>query len=210
MALVDSTLETALISIFASMGSMTSGGDAYLAKNMALAIKSYILTATVSTTDAGTVGGTSVYAGSGTGLPGCFVIDNTALETNLLNCFTAENVTDADIGNGIADSIDSACSQQNIISTSTNGTLTPPSGTPGPYSGTGKGTFTGLKTTISQKLLGLGAIKGTFEKMNEMTSGGDALFAKDLAGAIGDYLRNGSVTVVLDSPITGGGTGGVE
>ena len=43
MALVDKTLETAILSVFNSMSSMTSGGDAYCAKNMANAIKTYIL-----------------------------------------------------------------------------------------------------------------------------------------------------------------------
>ena len=212
MALIDSTLQTAIMTVFNSMNGMTSGGDRYMAKNLALAIKNFILTATATSTDAGTVSGTSVYVGSGSGVPGCFSIDNTVLEDDFYSTFTAENVTDTDIANGIADSINSACSESNIISMSTSGTLTPPPpATPiSPYTGTGKGTFSGDKTIISNKFLGILGVKGTFQKMKEMTSGGDALFAADFASAVGDYLRGGVVNVTLDSPITGSGVGSVS
>lgn len=212
MALVDTTLQTAIMSIFTSMGSMTSGGDRYLAKNLALAIKNFVLTASVATTDTGTVTTTSAYAGSGTGLPGCFVIDNSSLETSLYNTFTKENVTNEDIANGIANAINSACSKSNIISTTTLGVLTPPPpATPiSPYSGTGQGTFTGNKSIISQKFLGQPGVKGTFEKMQNMTSGGDTLFAADFASAVGSYLRGGVVNVTLNAPITGSGAGSVS
>lgn len=212
MALVDKTLETAILSVFNSMSSMTSGGDAYCAKNMANAIKTYILTATASSIDSGTVSSTSSYVGEGTGQPGCFVIDNSSLESDLKEVFENQETTDNEIADGIANAVHSACTKSRIISLNTVGVLTPPSpATPiDPYYGTGKGTFSGSKTVISNKLKGISGTKGTFEKMREMTSGGDALFAKDLASAIGDYLRGGRISVVLDLPITGSGLGSVS
>lgn len=204
MALVDATLQAALLLTFNAMSSMTSGGDEYMAKQTSLAVKAFVLTANVSTTDAGTVAATSIYSGSGTGLPGCFVIDSDALESSLLDVFTQEDVTDDDIADGIADCIDAACSEEDIISTTTTGTLTPPSGTPTTYSGTGKGTFSGTKSIISEQL------KTTFTAMKTMTIGGDLLFSQQMASAIGNYLRAGTVSVELDAPIVGSGTGGVS
>jgi hypothetical protein len=201
MALVDSTLETALFTIFSNMNNIKDNGDRYMAKNVALAIKNFVLTATVSTTDVGTVSGTSSYSGKGTGEQGCFVIDDSQLETDLFNAFTKENVTDEDIKNDMATSINDALSESNIISTSTSGKLTSPSGVVSDYSGTGKGTFSGAKTIISNKL------SDTFAEMRKVKSGGNELFAKDLAEAIGDFIRNGTITVQLDTPITGTGVG---
>ena len=212
MALNDSILETAILSVFNNMSEMRTGGDAYCAQNLASAIKTYLLTAEASTIDTGTVTQTSVYSGNGTGVPGCFVIDNSSLESDLKEVFENQETTDDEIADGIANAVHSACTQSGIISIVTEGVLTPPSlATPiDPYYGTGKATFTGNKTTISKKLKGYGTTKGTFEKMSKMTSGGDALFAKDLASAIGDYIRNGSISVVLDLPITGSGSGSIS
>ena len=206
MALVDTTLQTALFTLFNAMSGMTSGGDIYMAKNTAVAIKTFVLTAQVSTVDAGLVSVVNVYAGNGTGSPGCFVIDSDSLESDLYETFTKENTSESEIADGIADAIDSACSQEDIISTTTSGTLTPPPpATPiSPYTGTGKGTFNGSKSIISEKLL------QTFTQMKTMTSGGDLLFATDFAKAVGDYLRGGTVSVELDTPIVGSGSGGVS
>lgn len=205
MALVDSTLQTGLNTIFNSMKTIKNGGDKYLSSNMASAIKSFVLTAQVSTTDSGTVSGMGSYAGNGTGNPGCFVIDAETLDDDLYDVFTKEDSTDDDFADGMADCIDKACSKQNIITTSTSGTVTPQTGSPIPgYTGTGKGTFTGSKITISN------ALKSTFSSMRTMRSGGDAIFAQYMASAVGNYLRAGTVNVVLDAPIIGGGSGGVS
>ena len=206
MALVDTTLQTALLLSFNSMVGMTSGGDRFMANKLALAIKAFVLTANVSTVDAGTVSITSVYAGNGSGAPGCFVIDSDTLEDELYETFTMENPTDDDIADGIADNIDTVCSEKNIIKTTTTGTLTPPPpATPiSPYVGTGKGTFSGVKTIISEKL------KAAFSAMKSMITGGDLYFAQEFASAVGNYLRGGTVTVKLDEPIVGSGTGGVS
>lgn len=209
MALIDSTLQGSITTIFNSMRNMTSGGDTYLSKQLAVAIKTFILTAEVETVDSGSASG-GTYAGKGTGTPGCFVIDNATLETALYSTFTAKNVTDTDIGNGIANNINEVCTKQNLISTKTSGLVTLPNGASSELNGTGKGTFTSDKSIISQKLLGKPGVPGTFEKMRNMTSGGDDLFANDLASAIGSYLRAGTVSVTLNTPISGSGSGGVK
>ncbi|MCR4900250.1 MAG: hypothetical protein K5907_05480, partial [Treponema sp.] len=97
------------------------------------------------------------------------------------------------------------CTVSNIISTTTVGVLTPPPpATPiSPYGGTGKGTFSGSKSVISTRL------KTAFATMKKMQSGGDEYLAQELAASIGDYLRAGSVSIILDNPIVGSGTGAI-
>lgn len=202
MKWIDPVLKTAILNIFSTMQNMTEGGDAYFAKQLALAIKSYLLTATVSTTDSGTVSGSGSYVGKGTGAAGCYVIDNSTLESNLYTVFIKKETTDNEIADGIANAVNTACTASNSISTTTTGTYTPPSGSTVPgYTGTGKGTFTGVKKNIADSL------KDVFDDMRDMTEGGDDYFAEELSQSIGDYLRAGTVNVNLDSPLSGSGSG---
>lgn len=197
----DTVLEEVIEGIFSVMTTMTEGGDLYMAQELAKAIKSYLLTAITNTVDAGTVAETSVYAGKGTGVAGSYVIDSATLQSNLYSVFTKNKVTNDEIADGIANAVNTACTKKDAISINTVGTLTLPNGASSNYSGTGKGTFSGDKTTIASSL------KSVFTEMNKKTSGGDAYFAKELAKAIGDYIRAGNVTNTLDDPITGSGSG---
>ena len=67
MALVVSTLQSALLATFLAMDDITDGsGDRYMADNVAANIKAYILTGETKTTDTGAAPAGS-YAGSGEG-----------------------------------------------------------------------------------------------------------------------------------------------
>ena len=190
------TLQTSILNAFLAMNDMTSGGDTYCANELAKAIDVFIKTGVVSTTDSGTVSGAE-YSGHGTG---SMSINVTSLESDLYDAFTAENLTNDTLADGIATAVHDACTASNTIKTSTSGTIKTSSGSSS-YSGTGKGTFSGTKATISK------ALKTAFESMNSLTSGGNEVFAAALATSISAYFLAGSVSVTLDTPIVGSGSG---
>ncbi|MDR0375246.1 MAG: hypothetical protein LBH85_05925 [Treponema sp.] len=82
-------------------------------------------------------------------------------------------------------------------------TATTPAGVSSPFAGTGKGKFTGNKAAIETTL------KACFSAMNAMSEGGDDYFAARLAAAVGAYLKAGSVSVTLQSPLAGTGAGAI-
>jgi hypothetical protein len=52
-------------------------------------------------------------------------------------------------------------------------------------------------------------LKTCFTAMNTMTQGSDDYFAAQLAAAVDAYLKAGSVSVTLQSPLSGTGAGAV-
>lgn len=198
MALVVSTLQSSLLATFLAMDDITDGsGDRYMADNVAANIKDYILTGDTSTTDAGAAPAGS-YAGSGSGK---MTIDDSALADDLYLTFTA-GYDDDGLASNMAKDIDKACSEDDIISETSTGSVTTPAGVSSPFSGPAKGKFSGSKATIETKL------KACFRGMNSMTSGGNAFFAQELAAAVDSYLKNGSVSVTLKPPFSSGSGGG--
>ena len=197
MALVKSVLETKLKSVFASMldGSKT---DAWMASRIAGEIKAYILTGRVSTTDTGAVPA-GTYAGAGVGT---MTINNSNLGNALQATFEAAYGND-DLAAHIASDINTACTASDTVSTNTTGTVTTPAGAASPLAGTGKGKFTGAKAAIETTL------KACFAAMNAMSSGGDDYFAAQLAAALDAYLKAGTVSVTLQPPLSGTGTGAI-
>ncbi|MHB9293114.1 hypothetical protein Holit_02234 [Hollandina sp. SP2] len=197
MALVKSVLETKLQSLFASMrdGSKT---DVWMASQIAEEIKSYILTGQVSTIDAG-AGPAGAYAGAGSGI---MSINKGNLGNALQTTFEAASGND-DLAAHIAADINAACTASDTVSTNTKGTVTTPAGASSPFAGTGKGKFTGNKAVIET------ALKACFAAMNSMSEGGDDYFAAQLAAAVDAYLKAGSVSVTLQSPLTGTGAGAI-
>lgn len=198
MALVVDDLKQNIEQIFSDMNEMTGGGNQYMAENLALAIKDFISDGVVtSLDDSGTIG-SNTYSGTGTGN---MTIDEESLAEEFLSVFEDENVNDTSIAEGMADAIDKACSETDIVETETIGTQTPPSGTPTPASGTGLGTFSGTKSIISAALI------PAFAAMLPLKSGGNAIFANALATSINTYLLGGSINITLQEPIVGSATG---
>jgi hypothetical protein len=196
MALISTTLETVLKIIFNTMNNMSSGGNAYCAEKTALAIKDYILTGQVSTTDTG-VAPAGYYKGAGTGI---MTINTDTLKSDLQTTFEAACNND-DLAARMAADIDNACKADNTVLTTSIGTVTTPSGATSPFSGPAQGKFTGLKSTIESKL------KTCFSTMNGMSSGGNDYYAVQFASAIDAYLKAGAISVTLKVPPFASGTG---
>jgi hypothetical protein len=197
MALAKSALETKLKSVFASMrdGSKT---NAWMALQIAAEIETYILAGQVSTTDTGTASA-GAYAGAGSG---SMFINDGNLGSALKTTFEAAYSND-DLAAHIATDINAACTAGDTVSTNTKGTVTTPAGASSPLAGTGKGKFTGAKAAIETTL------KACFTAMNAMTQGGDDYFAAQLAAAVDAYLKAGSVSVTLQPPLAGTGSGAI-
>src|SRR5574344_1141829 len=201
MALVSETLQADLYSAFNAMNDIKdNSGNKYMAEKVAKAISDYIKTGTVNSVDAGTASDSGVYAGAGTGT---MEIAESTLKSNLETTFKAKYEND-DLATHIASDIDAVCSASNTCSTDTTGTSTISSSPPKPASGKGKGTFTGAKATIETKL------KSCFNSMNSMTSGGNAYLATEWASAVNSYLTAGAISITLQTPMSGSGSGGIQ
>jgi hypothetical protein len=92
----------------------------------------------------------------------------------------------------------------NTVETSTSGTsvLSPQS----QYydTGKGKGVFIGSQLIIQTKL------QSCFDVMNNMYTNGNLYFANEWANALNNYMSSGAITVTLQSPMIGGGTGRIS
>ncbi|GHV79117.1 hypothetical protein AGMMS49944_09080 [Spirochaetia bacterium] len=197
MALVTTTLETALLAAFLAMNSMSDGGDAYCADKMSAAIKAFILTGQVTTTDTGAAPAGS-YSGAGVGT---MTIDADSLKSDLQSTFQAK-YSNNDLAAHMATDIDSACKADKTVKTTSTGTVTIPAGGTIPFSGPGEGKFTGTKSSIETTL------KACFSAMDNMATGGNQYYAAQLASAVNSYLKAGAISVTLKSPfISGSGSG---
>jgi hypothetical protein len=196
MALVKATLEIKLKSVFASMtdGSKT---NAWMASQIAAEIKTFVLAGQVSTTDAGAAPA-GAYAGAGSGT---MTINNGNLGNALKTTFEAAYGND-DLAAHIATDTNAVCTASDTVAVNTKGTVTTSSGSSS-FAGTGKGKFAGDKASLATTL------KACFTAMNAMSQGGDDYFAAQLAAAVTAYLKAGSVSIALQSPLAGTGTGAI-
>jgi hypothetical protein len=197
MALIPATLQTALTAIFNAMNNMPEGGDAYCAKQMAAALKTFTLTGQVTTVDSGAAPAGS-YKGAGAGT---MAIDADSLAGDLESTFNAKYNND-DLADHLATDIDTACKANNTVMVTSKGTVEIPSGSTSPFSGPGEGTFAGAKTAIASNL------KTCFAAMNNMATGGNEYYAAQLAIAVEAYLKAGTISVQLKQPfVSGSGNG---
>jgi hypothetical protein len=197
MALAPETLQTALTAIFNAMNNMTEGGDAYCAKQMAAALKTFALAGQAATVDSG-----AAPAGSYTGVGvGTMAIDADSLADDLESTFDAK-YNDGDLADHMATDIDAACKEDNTVKVASTGTVAIPSGGTSSFSGPGEGKFAGTKATIAS------ALKTCFAAMNTMAGGGNEHYAAQLAAAYNAYLAAGTINVTLKPPfVSGSGSG---
>jgi hypothetical protein len=195
MALTPALLQTALLAIFNAMNTITSDGDRYFADEAAAAVKAFILAGQVATTDSGSVPA-GAYTGAGVG---SMTIDDGPLADSLFSTFTS-GYGDDDLADHIAADIDSACTKENTVTTASTGTASGSNG-PVPFACAGKGKFSGTKSSLANSL------KSCFSAMSGMTSGGNEYFAEQFSAAINAWLQAGSVSVQLQSPASGSGSG---
>jgi len=188
MALILDTFVNDLINIFSAMDNIMDGtGDEYQAIEMAAAIRRYILTGKVTTSDAGIIGESS-YSGTGTG---SMTINRDSLGRDLHATFIAQN-SNNQLATQMSMDIDNACSAADTVTTSNS-------------IGPGIGSFTGERARIESVL------RSCFITMDGMmTGGGNEFYARQLGEAITDYLRAGTITVRLLPPFSSGsGSGGI-
>lgn len=199
MPLVVATLQNDLSKCFNDMNDITDGtGNKYMAENVAKAISNFVKTGIVTSVDSGTASDGGVYAGAGTGT---MEIKESDLKDKLQKTFEA-NYENNDLATHIADDIDSIISEKDTCSTDTIGTSSIPPKT-NPANGKGKGTFTGVKSTIESVL------KSTFNTMNNMVEGGNDFLASQWASCLQSYLTAGIINIQLQSPMSGAGVGAI-
>lgn len=201
MSFVVTNLQSDLYTTFENMNDIKDGtGNQYMAENVAKNISNFISTGTVTSIDGGTAGDGGVYVGAGTG---SMQISESDLKNKLLNTFQSECEND-ELATRIATDIDDVCKVSNTCSTTTTGTSTISGQSPHPYSGSGKGTFTGSKSIIENKL------KTCFQNMNNIKDGtGNLYFATEFASAVNSYLTGGSISITLQPPMSGSGQGAI-
>jgi hypothetical protein len=199
MALVKTVLETTLKGIFVAMQD-GSKNDAWMAEQIATAIQTYINSGQVSTTDSGAAPAGS-YTGAGVG---SMVIDGASLKDKLKATFEAGYNND-DLAAHIAADNDDVCKTDNTVSTTSTGRVTIPGAGTSPFSGPGKGKFTGDKDDI------ITVLKNCFNQMNNISQGGDDYLAFHLASAVDFYLKAGDISINLQTPfVSGSGSGGLS
>jgi hypothetical protein len=201
MALSPTALETKLKAIYAAMNNMMDGtGDDYQAREVAKAMKEFILTGQTTTSDSGAAPAGS-YKGGGVGT---MTINADALESALKATF-AKSSDNPTLAANMAADIDNVCKADNTVSETSSGTVTTGSGATVPFSGPAVGKFSGDKSKIS------GPLASCFETMNGMMQGGgNDYYAAQFASAMNTYLTSGTISVTLKPPFaSGSGSGAI-
>jgi hypothetical protein len=198
MAFASAKLETKLKAIYAAMDAITDGtGNDYQAREVAKALKEFILTGQTSTVDSGATPAGS-YAGKGTGT---MTIDADMLESALKTTFAKES-DNPTLAANIATDIDNACKADNTVSETSSGIVTTGSGATSNFSGPAIGKFSGDKSKISVPLA------ACFETMNGMMQGGgNDYHAAQFTSALHTYLKSGTISVTLKAPPFASGSG---
>nr|DAO97475.1 MAG TPA: hypothetical protein [Caudoviricetes sp.] len=203
MAFVTKTLETELKNVFSTMKS-----DADFASGIAKAVKNFVSTGQVVTTDAGAVSaGAFVGGGNGT-----LKVDESVLKNQISTaCSTMSKLTDGSgdtvlanaIGNGLL-----AMTGQAEVNTTVTGTVTTPAGVPSALSGTAKGQIVCVPAPV---ISGLTACFFSMKAAagNEGFSGDDD-FASQFASLVTAYFTSGVITTNGQAALTGStGTGAI-
>lgn len=201
MALVVATLQSALESLFTGMQGENKT-DEYLADGISDAIKDFIATGTITTVDTAAavtspgpyIGGS--FVGTGTGSLEVDPDDCSSIIQDACAAMRDDESNDDDFFAGkIAEAIDTMVSGGTVTCNIT-GTVTipgsPPVVIPG-VAGTSTGQVAGVPAPIEAGL------KVCFASMQNMSEGGDALFAAQLASLVNAYLLAGVVTTDADA-----------
>ena len=195
MSLATSTLKSDLLTLFQSMASDTSGDNSVFAEGVAAALKDYIESASVTTTDAGSVsGGAFVGTGSGTisaDSSECQSIIQAACEamvemTEGGNAYLAEKIAE-----GVQAMSDAA-----EVSCDVTGTLTTTAGATSALTGSATGTI-----SCSYDLAG--DLEAVFEAMVDITEGGDEYMAEGMASAAEAFVLSGVVSTDGEGSLAG-------
>jgi hypothetical protein len=197
MALNPAKLQAGILKVCLDMnGIKDDSGNHFMAEGFAKAIVDYIAGGQTSTQDSGAAPA-GIYTGAGVG---AMAIAETDLADAFASTFEAVFENDA-LAEHIAGDIDDILSADDIVSETSTGTVTTPSGVTSPFAGPAVGSFSGNKNGITTIL------KACFSAMNRMSEGGNEKFALDFATAIHLYMTSGSINVELQAPFAGTGSG---
>jgi hypothetical protein len=201
MPLVQTSLANTLKGIFAAMQDGEKS-DAWMANQVGAAIADYIGTGIVSTVDDGSAPA-GAYAGAGAGT---MAIAASTLKNSLKTTFEAK-YSNADLAAHIAADIHAVCTADGTVSIDSTGSVAAPTGAV-PTTCSGEGAFSGSSSSIQSTL------NACFNRMNGMAEegeglGGDDHFGTQLAAAVHTYLTGGTISVELQSPISGSGEGSI-
>lgn len=201
MSLNQNTLKNNLLSIFTNM---KDGDDSYFAKQVSAKIAEYVKSGSIITADTGTVP-TGVFTGSGTGT---MDVDPSICETIVTTACkvmsTMSTGGDAFFAAQLALGIDSMM-VAGEVKTTVVGSVTLPTGTLAPLSGTAKGIFTGISVTLQSGFL------AAFNAMASMSEGGDEYLAEQIATIVTAYLKAGVITTQGETVLLGSvGTGAMS
>lgn len=202
MSLTASSLKSDLKAVFDEMRENTDGDNSIFSKGVAAAAKDFIETATVTTTDAGSVSA-GVFVGTGSGTVSAD--DSDAQSIIQSACEAMKSMTSG--GNDyLAGKIASAIqtmSDAAEVKTNVSGTVTLSNGSTSALSGTAEGTLTCSYALESD-------LKAAFKAMETMTENGDEYLASQMASAINSFVLSGVVSTQGKSSLSGSvGAGGV-
>lgn len=195
MSLATSTLKSDLLTLFNTMASNTSGDNSVFSEGVAAALKDFIESAAVTTTDAGTVSG-GAFVGTGTGT---ISADSSECEATILAaCEAMVKMTSGgnsylaqQIAEGMQEMSDAA-----EVSCDVTGTLTTTAGATSTLTGTSTGTI-----ACSYDLAG--DLEAVFKAMVDMTSGGDEYMAEGMAAAAEAFVLSGVVSTDGEGSLAG-------
>ena len=166
---------------------MTNGDDYFFAKEVSVKIAEYVESASVKTTDNGSISA-GTFSGNGNGsMKVNFTICKNIIYSACLAMIDMDKDGDSYLAKQMANGVDKMVTEGNI-NTIITGTVIPQMGSPFPMSGTGKGKFSGTRD-----ILRLGFLSA-FNAMKDMTENGDAYMATQVTNTITKYLQSGSVS----------------
>lgn len=195
MSLATSTLKSDLLALFQDMASDTSGDNSVFSEGVASALKDFIETAAVTTTDAGSVSG-GAFTGTGSG-----TISADASECEAIILAACEAMVKMTSGGNayLAGQIEAgfqAMSDAAVVSCDVTGTLTTTAGASSALTGSSTGTI-----ACSYDLAG--DLEAVFEAMVDMTSGGDEYMAAGMAAAAEAFVLSGVVSTSGEGSLAG-------
>jgi len=194
MGLVASTLKSDLASAF---NAMNNGDNKVFSQRVSAAVKKFAESGSIATVDAGGVSA-GAFAGAGTGK---ITVDDSICEKIVYAACMRMN----DMRSGgneylaaqLATGIDTMIAAGEV-KTDVSGTVTPPSGSSFPLSGTATGKMTGVPAPMQAVFI------ATFNAMDGMLKGGgDDYMAQQVSAAVETYLKAGAVSTKGDGALSG-------
>lgn len=200
MPLVPATLQADLLNVF---NSMNDGDNSKFSKGIAKAIKTFAMTAMVTTTDVGTVA-QGAFTGAGTGTVKADDSDCASIIQDACDAMMDGSKDDDYLAVELAKAIQKLADGIEI-NTTINGTIITTSSPPVPVpvvAAQGKGTIKCQSKPLES------ALKSCFKSMSSMTEGGNELFAQTFATSVQAFFVAGIVSTDGQGNIAGSkGTG---